>query len=163
MYLLYNNKSIIYILLLSVIIFVLQVNFPVIYIYDEFYLYFDFALIFLTILCYKIDAYKVIILSFFFGLGQDLIISIDHLGLLSFLKCLVIFLFSFINKYRFIWKREFKFLIIFLLFFIHFFFYYLIVSHNSYYFIFIISLCQSFICYFVFHVINIFFYKLNLV
>ncbi len=163
MYLLYNNKLIIYILLLSIVIFALQINFPVIYIYDQFYLYFDFVLIFLVVLCYRIDEYKVILLSFLFGLGQDLIINIDHIGLLSFLKCTIIFLISLTNKYRFIWRKTFKFFILFLLFFIHFFFYYLIVSYNSYYSIIIISLCQSIVCYFLFYMIDNFLNRLNLV
>ncbi|MBI65235.1 MAG: hypothetical protein CMG64_02955 [Candidatus Marinimicrobia bacterium] len=161
MYLLYNNKLIIYILLLSVVIFALQINFPVIYIYDQFYLYFDFVLIFLVVLCHRIDEHKVILLSLLFGLGQDFIINIDHIGLLSFLKCTIIFLISITNKYSFIWREIFKFFVLFLLFFIHFFFYYLIVSYSSYYSIIIISLCQSIVCYLLFYIINNFLNRLN--
>ena len=127
MYLSFNNKSFI-ILLISVIIFFIQINLPSIIIYENNQINLDLILVFLTVLVFlKIPSYKIIFAGFFYGLIQDIIIGVDQIGLFGFIKSVTVFLLLYIRDYDNIWLKGIKLLYIFVVYFFHFTFYYFII------------------------------------
>ena len=142
MFSLSNNKNtIITFLFISLLILVIQVNLPSIIIFGGNKINLDLFLVFLTFLIFfEKDTYKLIILAFLYGIIQDVIINIDQLGLLSFIKSLSIYLLSFSLKYKTIWKWRVKLLYIFLIYFIHFFLYYIIIYQDIYIYVIIIGI-----------------------
>ena len=103
-----------------------QAFMPKIYITNELIVSIDLLLIYLSfqVLFYK--THYIIILAFFLGLFQDLIINVDVIGLCSFIKPLSIHALSLIKNAQFLWKRNFKILFIFLIYLFHFFVFYFI-------------------------------------
>lgn len=142
MYLLFNNKSYL-ILFVSLIVLLIQANLPSIIVYNNNRINLDLVLVFLTILVFLKNSYKIIFIGFAYGLIQDLIIGVDQLGVFSFIKSATIFLLLYIRKYDTIWGRRIKLLYVFLVYFIHFSLYYFIIYNEFYSIILSISLLQT--------------------
>ena len=124
-------------------VFLIQANLPSIIIYNNNKINLDLVLVFLTTLVFFDNSYKIIIIAFFYGLIQDMIMSIDQLGIFSFIKSATVFLLLYIREYDTIWNKKMKFLYIFLIYFIHFILYYSIIYNEFYFIIFIISFFQT--------------------
>ena len=156
MFSLSNNKNtIITFLFISFLILIIQINLPSIIIFEGNKINLDLFLVYLTFLIFiEKDTYKLIILAFIYGIIQDIIINIDQLGLLSFIKSFTIYLLSYILKYKTIWKWKVKLLYIFLIYFFHFFIYYIIIYHNIYIYVTIVGFIQSVLCLLIFIILN---------
>ena len=142
MYLSFNNKFY-FIFFISLIILLIQANLPSIIIYNNNRINLDLVLVFLTVLVFLKNSYKIIIIGFFYGLIQDIIMSVDQLGVFSFIKSTTVFLLLYIREYDTIWDKKIKFLYIFLIYFIHFALYYSIIYNEFYFIILSMSLFQT--------------------
>ena len=118
-------------------------------------------IIFLTVLVFLKNSYKVIILAFIYGLVQDMVMSVDQLGVFSFIKSTTAFLLLYIRKYDTIWDKKMKFLYVFLIYFLHFLLYYSIIYNDFYFIIFSISFFQSGSTFILFILTNRFFIKIK--
>ena len=128
MFLLSNSK--INYIFASLFILILQINMPSIIIFNNHKINLDFILIYFTFLVFFNNTYKLIWFAFLFGLIQDIIISVDQLGLLTFIKSTTVFLLLMIRGYDNIWSLSFKYLAIFLIYLFHFLFYYIILYNE---------------------------------
>ena len=160
MYLLFNNKSYL-ILFASLIILLIQANLPSIIVYNNNRINLDLVLVFLTILVFLKNSYKIIFIGFTYGLIQDLIMGVDQLGVFSFIKSAAIFLLLYIRKYDTIWGRKIKLLYVFLIYFIHFSLYYFIIYNEFYFIILSISLLQTISTFILFILFDILFIKIK--
>jgi len=156
MFSLSNNKNtIMTFIFISLLILIIQINLPSIIIFEGNKINLDLFLVYLTFLIFiEKDTYKLIILAFIYGIIQDIIINVDQLGLLSFIKSFTIYLLSYILKYRTIWQWKVKLVYIFLIYFIHFFIYYIIIYHNIYIYVTIVGIIQSVLCLLIFVILN---------
>jgi len=159
MFLLSNSK--INYIFASLFILILQINMPSIIIFNNHKINLDFILIYFTFLVFFNNTYKLIWFAFLFGLIQDLIISVDQLGLLTFIKSTTVFLLLMIRGYDNIWSLSFKYLAIFLIYLFHFLFYYIILYNEIFMFIFLISFFQTFFSFIVFFFTERFFLKIQ--
>ena len=154
MFLLSNNNRITF-LVTSLIILLIQVNLPSIIVFGGNKINLDLLLIYLTFSIFiEKDTYKLIFLAFIYGLIQDIVINIDQIGLLSFIKSFSIYLLSYVLKYETIWRWKVKLLYIFLIYFIHFFIYYIIIYHDIYINVIMVGVFQSILCILIFIVLN---------
>ena len=142
MYSLFSNKYYL-IFIISLIILFIQTNLPSVILYNNNNINLDLVLVFLNILVFLKNSYKVIVIGFIYGLIQDMLMSVDQIGVFSFIKSAAVFLLLYIRQYDTIWDRKIKFLYIFLIYFIHFFVYYSIIYNEFYFIIFSISFFQS--------------------
>ena len=162
MFSLYNRKKIIILALISFLILFIQINLPSIFIFGENEINLDLFLVYLTFLIFLVkDIYKVIILAFLYGLIQDIIINIEQLGILSFIKILTVFLISYVLKYATIWKWKIKLLYIFLMYFIHFFIYYIIIYQEIYIAVLFVGFIQASLCIIIFALLNKLLFKIK--
>ena len=159
---LYNRKNIIILALISFLILFIQINLPSIFIFGENEINLDLILVYLTFLVFLVkDTYKVIILAFLYGLIQDIIINIEQLGLLSFIKSFTVFLISYVLKYETIWKWKIKLLYIFLIYSIHFSIYYIIIYREIYIAVLFAGFIQASVCIFIFALLNKLLFKIK--
>jgi len=142
MYLLFNNKNY-FIFFISLVIFFLQANLPSVIIYNNNKINLDLILVFLTTLVFLKNSYQIIIIGFFYGLIQDMIMGIDQLGIFSFLKSASVFLLLYIRHYDTIWNKKIKLLYVFSVYFIHFSLYYFIIYNEFYFIVLSVSLFQT--------------------
>ena len=158
MYMWYNRKLILNLLIITILIFVIEFYLPVsglpysgnnVY---EFKL--DLMLLYITFLVFYLDkSYYVIYISFFLGLIQGFAIETD-IGFLSFLKSLFAFLLTIIKKYNVIWNNYLKYLIIYLIYFFYFFINYLLQDCFVFTELFIISSFHSILLLSLFIIFN---------
>ena len=160
MYSLFSNKYY-FISIISLIILFIQTNLPSIILYGNNNINLDLVLIFLTVLVFLKNSYKVIILAFIYGLVQDMVMSVDQLGVFSFIKSTTAFLLLYVRKYDTIWDKKMKFLYVFLIYFLHFLVYYSIIYNDFYFIIFSISFFQSVSTFILFILANRFFIKIK--
>ena len=92
MSLLFNNKSKLVFLLISIFLLIIQINFPSIFTILEYPINIDFLLVYLTFLALYKNSFKIILLAFIYGSIQDIILNVEDLGVLSFIKSLSIYL-----------------------------------------------------------------------
>ena len=100
-------------------------------------------------------------LAFLYGLIQDIVINIDQIGLLSFIKSLTIYFLAYVLKYKTIWKISIKMLYIFSIYFVHFFIYYIIIYHEIYIAVILVGLFQALLCITIFYLINRLLFKIG--
>ena len=163
MFLSFNKNNLISILFLGIFFILLQFNIPRFFFINGFEIGFDFLLIFLTILVFSYENYKIILLAFIFGLIQDYIVGVEEIGIISFIKSCSIFLLGIIKKYQFIWSNSIKFFVVFLVGFFHFSAYYFFIINETYFFIFYISVVHSFLYFISIFIINRSFFNLKLI
>jgi len=163
MFLSFNKNNLASILFLGIFFILLQLSIPKLFFINGFEIGFDFLLIFLTILLFSYENYKIILLAFVFGLIQDYIVSVEQIGIISFIKSFSIFLLGIIKKYQFIWSKSVKFFVIFLIGFFHFSVYYFFIFNEPYFFIFYISIIHSFLYFILIFIINRFFFNSKLI
>ena len=145
MFLLSIKNNIISNILLCILFFLLQIFFPKLFIINGCNIGFDFIIILLTILIFKNESYKIILLALFFGLVQDFIISVEQIGIFCFLRIASVFLIGLIKKYQFIWSYTIKCSALFFIVFFQFLIYFLMNFNELYFFIFYISILNAFL------------------
>ena len=160
MFLSSNNKSYL-ILSVSLVVLLIQSNLPSVIVYNNNRINLDLVLVFLTVLVFLKNSYKVIIIGFIYGLIQDLIMGVEQLGIFSFIKSATVFLLLYIRQYDTIWGRKTKLLYIFLIYFIHFALYYSIIYNEFYFFIFSVSFFQTFSTFILFILFDTLFIKIK--
>ena len=104
-----SNKKINYIILTSLIL-ILQINFPSIIISNNYKINLDLVLVYFTFLVFLNGSYKLIFYAFLYGLIQDMAVSVDQLGLLSFITSFTVFLLLSIREYDNLWSLKMKYL-----------------------------------------------------
>ena len=97
MYLLFN-KNLFYNLLICIFVIAVQSFSPKIYITNNINVTLDFLLVLITFLVLLKDTFYIIILGFFVGLLQDMVINSYAIGLCSFLKSSSVY---YISKIKF--------------------------------------------------------------
>ena len=155
-----SNKRINY-LLLTLLILILQINFPSIIFFDNYKINLNLILVYFTFLALLNGSYKLILYAFLYGLIQDMVITIDQLGLLSFITSLTVFLLLSIRNYDILWSLKMKYSSIFLVYLFHFLFYYFILYNDFFIIIFLISFFQAFFSFAIFFLMATFFIKIN--
>jgi len=153
------NRRLNYIIL-TILILILQINFPSI-IFFNYKLNLDLVLVYFTFLVFLNGSYKYIIYAFLYGLILDIVISVDQLGLLSFIKSFTVFLLLSIRSYDNIWSLRVKYFSVFLIYLFHFLFYYTILYSDFFSVIFLISFFQTFFSFILFLLIANFFIKIK--
>ena len=147
-------------IILTILILVLQINFPSIILFN-YKLNLDLVLVYFTFLVFLNGSYKYIIYAFLYGLILDIVISVDQLGLLSFIKSFTVFLLLSIRSYDNIWSLRVKYFSVFLIYLFHFLFYYTILYSDFFSVIFLISFFQTFFSFILFLLIANFFIKIK--
>ena len=155
-----SNKRINY-LLLTLLILILQINFPSIIFFDNYKISLNLILVYFTFLALLNGSYKLILYAFFYGLIQDMVITIDQLGLLSFITSLTVFLLLSIRNYDILWSLKMKYSSIFLIYLFHFLFYDFILYNDFFIIIFLISFFQAFFSLAIFFLMTTFFIKIK--
>ena len=145
----------------TLLILILQINFPTIMFFSDYEINFNLFLVYFTFLVFLNNSYKLIFYAFFYGLIQDMIISVDQLGLLSFITSITVFLLLSIRNYDTLWSLKMKYLNIFLIYLFHFLFYYLVLHNDFFSVILFISFFQSFFTFILFFLIANFFIKIK--
>ena len=153
------NRRLNYIIL-TILILILQINFPSI-IFFNYKLNLDLVLVYFTFLVFLNGSYKYIIYAFLYGLILDIVISVDQLGLLSFIKSFTVFLLLSIRSYDNIWSLRVKYFSVFLIYLFHFLFYYTILYSDFFSVILLISFFQTFFSFILFLLIANFFIKIK--
>jgi len=161
MYLSFNNKIFINIIL-SAIVLLLQAYSPRIPIGENLNLSLDLLLVFITISVLLNKTFIIIFIAFFLGLIQDFLINIEAIGLCSFSKSLSAYYVSKVKLNNNLWSKYFKQFYIFIIYFIHFLFYYFILDLNINAIILLSSFLHSIFAIFIFHIINKFFFNSKL-
>ena len=161
MYSLSNNISKYIFFIISILILIIQVNIPSIVIYENNKINLDLILLFLTFLVFINNSFKIIFVAFFLGIFQDIIISNEQLGLLSFLKSFTVYLLLGIRGYDSIWSKTVKLSYIFFVYFLHFLIYYLVIHDGVYFMIFFISFIQSLVCFVIYYFFDKFFFNIK--
>ncbi len=159
MFLSYNK--IIYYIIISILLFTFQVNFPTIIFFNEHEINIDLFLVFITFLSILIGSYKIIIFSFFYGLVLDIVFSTNAVGLLSFITSFTSFLLISLKDYDNLWNINMKFITIFFIYLFHFLLYYIILLNDSLLTVFLISLFQALFTFIVFFIISKFIVKVK--
>ena len=161
MYLLFNNKFFINIIL-SAIVLLLQAYSPRIPLGENLEFSLDFLLVFITISVLLNKTFVVIFIAFFLGLVQDCLINIEAIGLCSFSKSLCAYYISKVKLNNNLWSTYFKQFYVFLIYFIHFMFYYFILELNINAIILLSSFLHSLFAIFIFYIINKFLFNSKL-
>ncbi len=143
MFLLSIKNNLIPNIFLCILFFLLQIFFPKLFIVNGCSIGFDFIIILLTILIFKNESYKIILLAFILGIVQDFIISVEQIGLFCFLRIFTVFTIGLIKKYQFIWSKTIKYSALTFIVFFQFIAYYMINFNEWYFFIFYISFLNS--------------------
>ena len=142
MYLSFNNKYY-YIFFIGLIVLFVQANLPSVILYGNNNINLDLVLIFLTALVFLKKSYKIIFIAFIYGLIQDIIMSVDQLGLFSFIKSFTVFLLLNIRQYDTIWNKKMKLVYLLSIYLIHFILYYSIIYNEFYFIILSVSFFQA--------------------
>ena len=109
-----SNRRINYIIF-TLLILILQINFPSIVFFNNYKINLDLMLVYFTFLVFLNGSYKLIFYAFLYGLIQDMVISVDQLGLLSFITSFTVFLLLSIRDYDNLWSLKMKYSGIFLI------------------------------------------------
>ena len=163
MYLSLTKHKYLFDIFLCIIFFLLNLFLPKLIFIKGFSIGFDFILVFLTILIFKYDNYKIIFLAFVFGLLQDFIISIEQIGIISFLKSISVYCVGLIKQYQFIWNSTTKYLTLLLISFFHFFIYYFLIFNEFNFFIIYSSIFNSFLYFISILIINKYYFNSRLI
>ena len=155
-----SNRKINYIIF-TLLILILQINFPSIIFFNNYKINLDLMLVYFTFLVFLNGSYKLIFYAFLYGLIQDMVISVDQLGLLSFITSFTVFLLLSIRDYDNLWSLKMKYSSIFLIYLFHFLFYYFILYSDLSGFIFLISFFQTLVSFMLFFLIANFFIKIK--
>ena len=142
MYLSFNNKYY-FIFFIGLIVLFVQANLPSVILYGSNNINLDLVLIFLTALVFFKKSYKIIFIAFIYGLIQDIIMSVDQLGLFSFIKSFTVFLLINIRQYDTIWNKKMKLVYLLSIYLIHFILYYSIIYNEFYFIILSVSFFQA--------------------
>ena len=127
MFLSFNNYTfILKHFIISFILIIAQSYLPTIKVSNSLFLYSDLLLIYLTYLSITKRIYIIIIIAFFVGIFQDLIIQNETVGLYSLLKVLAVYSISYLNKVKTLWNMTFKYLYLLIVYFLHYFIYHFI-------------------------------------
>ena len=102
-----SNRRINYIIF-TLLILILQINFPSIVFFNNYKINLDLMLVYFTFLVFLNGSYKLIFYAFLYGLIQDMVISVDQLGLLSFITSFTVFLLLSIRDYDNLWSLKIK-------------------------------------------------------
>ena len=154
MFLSFNNKFNIKLFFISGLILIVQINFPSIIILEDQKISLDLILIFLTILVFTKSTYKIIFLAFIFGIIQDLVVGVNQIGLISFIKSLTVFILLFLRSYDTIWNINLKLFFVFLVYLFHYLFFYLVIYNQMHGIILILSLIQTIISISILYLFN---------
>tara|TARA_Y100000739_G_C20271494_1_gene312399 strand:- start:97 stop:573 length:477 start_codon:yes stop_codon:yes gene_type:complete len=147
-----------------IILFIfLQLFFPDLFLFYDFYIGIDFLLILLTILVFQFSTYKIIFLSFFLGLVVDYTYSINQIGLLALLTSFSIYLIGFIKQYQFIWNLPTKLIALFLISFLIGLSNYFLICEEFYFITFYVSSINSMIYTAIIFLVNKYFYNYKLI
>jgi len=155
-----SNRIINYIFLTSLIL-VFQILFPSIPIFDNFQISLNLILIYFTFLSLLNGSYKLIFYAFLYGLFLDIVISVDQIGLSSFIMSLSVFLLLSTKNYENLWSLKMKYISIFLIYLFHFLFYYFILYLDFFSVIILISIFQASFSFILFFLVSIFFIKIK--
>ena len=155
-----SNRRINYIIF-TLLILILQINFPSIVFFNNYKINLDLMLVYFTFLVFLNGSYKLIFYAFLYGFIQDMIISVDQLGLLSFITSFTVFLLLSIRGYDNLWSLKIKYSSIFLIYLFHFLFYYFILYSDLFGVIFLISFFQALVSFTLFFLIANFFIKIK--
>ena len=121
MYLLFNSKLSVNLILCAIIVLI-QAYSPKIPLSDNLNVSLDLLLIFITFLVLLNKTFYIVFIAFFLGLIQDFIINIEAIGLCSFIKSLSAYYIGKVKLINNLWSKIFKisttFIIIFTFFFI---------------------------------------------
>ena len=113
------SRFYIYNILFFILILIAQLYWPAIPISKDLTFYTDVVLIYITILAIIYGRFPIIIIAFFGGLIQDVMI-LNVLGVFSLSKSIVAFCIGSIFNYRTIWSRSTQYIVIFISYLIHF-------------------------------------------
>ena len=155
-----SNKLINHIVL-SILILVFQINFPSIMFFGNYPINLNLFLIYFTFLSLMTGSYKLIFYAFLYGLILDAIISVDQIGLSSFIMSLSVFFLLSIKNYENLWSLKMKYFNIFLIYFFHFLFYYLILYIDVFSITLLVSFFQTFFSFSLFLLISNFFIRIK--
>ena len=161
MFLSFNRSFILKLLLICLFVFIIQINLPEIIIYNHFKINLDLFLVLFTILVFIKPTFLLIILAFIFGFINDIIVNIEQIGLMSFIKGLTVYLLLYIRNYDNIWSWPIKIFYICFIYFFHFSIYYLIIYNHFNIYISILSLTQTIFSIFIFYVSNKLFFNIK--
>ena len=161
MFLSFSRNYILKLLVICLVVFIIQINLPEIIIYNNFKINLDLFLIFFTISVFIKPTFLLIIFAFIFGLINDIILNIEQVGLMSFIKSLTVYLLLYIRNYDTIWSWHIKIFYIFLIYFFHFNIYYLIIYDSYNIYISILSIIQALLSIFIFYVFNKLFFNIK--
>ena len=155
-----SNKLISHIIL-SILILIFQINFPSIMFFGNYPINLNLFLIYFTFLSLMTGSYKFIFCAFLYGLILDTIISVDQIGLSSFIMSLSVFFLLAIKNYENLWSLKMKYFNIFLIYFFHFLFYYLILYVDVFSITLLVSFFQTFFSFSLFLLISNFFIRIK--
>ena len=133
------------------IVFFFQSIFPAIY-FLSFKIYPDFLLIILLYFSLNNSRFATILIGFCIGFIQDLISEVELIGIYSFIKSLIGYLFGSLKKYDGFYSKKILNIFIFIIFVIHFSIYYFVKFNNIFDFAIFIQLV------FINSIINMFIY-----
>ncbi len=155
------SNKIIYYIILTLVIFIVQVNFPYILFYNNYKITLDLILVYITIAALLKGSYKLIFYAFIYGIIQDIVFSTSQLGLLSFISSLSTFFLISLKNYDNLWDMKMKYIVIFLIYLFHFVFYYLILYNDMFSVIFLISFFQAIFTFLLFFLVSNFIIKIK--
>jgi rod shape-determining protein MreD len=138
-------------IIILLIAFFFQSIFPAIY-FLSFKIYPDFLLIILLYFSSNNSRFATILIGFCIGFIQDLISEVELIGIYSFIKSLIGYLFGSLKKYDGFYSKKILNIFIFIIFIIHFSIYYFVKFNNIFDFAIFIQLV------FINSIINMFIY-----
>ena len=154
----FNQK--IYYLIITILVLVAQIYFPVIKI-EEIQIQPDIILLYITILAILHGRFLAILVAFFLGLAQDFLTQVELLGAFSLAKSISAYCIGSVVNYRTIWSKNIQYSVIFLSYLIHFLIYFYLFSRIifSFYYVIIFIFCHSIIVFILFLLFNNLVYK----
>ena len=155
-----SNRLINYIVL-TVLILILQINFPSIMFFGNYPINLNLFLIYFTFLALVSGSYKLIFYAFLYGLIYDIIVSVNQIGLSSFIMSFSVFLLLSIKNYENLWSLKIKYFNIFFIYFFHFLFFYFIIYIDTFGITFLISFFQAIFSFSLFFLISNFFIRIR--
>tara|TARA_Y100000996_G_scaffold279722_1_gene220646 strand:+ start:1211 stop:1690 length:480 start_codon:yes stop_codon:yes gene_type:complete len=155
------SNKIVYYIILTLVIFIVQVNFPYILFYNNYRMTLDLILVYITIVGLLNGSYKLIFYAFVYGIIQDIVFSTSQLGLLSFISSLTAFFLISIKNYNNLWSTKMKYIVVFLIYLFHFVFYYSILYSDVFGVIFLISFFQAVFTFLLFFLVSNFIIKIK--
>ena len=140
----FNQK--IYYLIITILVLVAQIYFPVIKI-EEIQIQPDIILLYITVIAILFGRLPAIVIGFILGLIQDFSTQAQLLGVLSLSKSIAAYLLGSIYNYKTIWSRGVQYGVVFISYIIHFFIYFYLFSRTIFdlYYLLIFILLHSII------------------